>query len=178
MQAADAAQAKSMPEDAKEAPAAPVFQKAEVRKDFRDAVFWAAHLKTDSDGKAKATITFPDSLTTWQLTALGVTKKSAVGEVLFTLLAVAFPVALIVLGAQRRGRLGGLTWPLAGLLLILEAGAVAMLALRGQILTAPWVGGLPLATAVQVYGLFLLPQLLVDFAYARTFDSFSPSTRT
>ena len=98
---------------------------------------------------------------------------TAAGEVLFAVLAAAFPVALIVLGAQRRGRLGGLLWPLVTLLSILESCVVAMLALRGQVLAAPWIGGLPLAPAVQVYGIFLLPLLLVSFAYATTFESFS-----
>jgi len=32
--------------------------------------------------------------------------------------------------------------------------------------------GLPLATAVQLYGLFLAPLFLVAFAYALTFDRF------
>ncbi len=94
------------------------------------------------------------------------------GEVLFALLAAAFPVALIALGAERRGSIGPLLWPLAALLLILEAAVVAMLVLRGSILTAPWLGGLPLATAVQLYGLFLLPLALVSFAYALTFEHF------
>ncbi len=98
---------------------------------------------------------------------------TAAGEALFAVLAAAFPVGLIVLGAQRRGRLGRLLWPLIALLSILEACVVVMLALRGRILDAPWLGGLPLATAVQVYGLFLLPLLLVSFAYAWTFESFS-----
>ena len=92
------------------------------------------------------------------------------GEVLFALLGMAFPVALIVLGAHRRGRLGPLRWPLGALVLILEGCVAAMLALRGHILDAPWLGGLPLATAVQVYGLFLSPLLLVSLAYAWTFD--------
>ena len=99
--------------------------------------------------------------------------ESAAGEVLFAVLAMAFPVALIVLGAQRRGRLDGLLWPLAALLLILEACVGAMLALRGQVLVAPWLLGLPLAAAVQVYGLFFLPLLLVSVAYARTFETFT-----
>ncbi len=94
------------------------------------------------------------------------------GEVIFTLLAAAFPVALSALGAQRHGSLGPLLWPLAALLLILEAGMVAMLVLRGSILTAPWLGGLPLAMAVQVYGLFLLPLALVSLAYAWSFERF------
>ncbi len=97
---------------------------------------------------------------------------TAAGEVLFAVSAVAFPVALIVLGAHRRGSLGPLLWPLVALVVVLEGCVVAMLAFRGQILDAPWLGGLPLATAVQVYGLFLLPLLLVALAYAWTFESF------
>ncbi len=50
---------------------------------------------------------------------------------------------------------------------------IAMLVLRGSVLTAPWFGGLPLAAAVQFYGLFLLPLGLVAFAYAWTFERFS-----
>jgi hypothetical protein len=94
------------------------------------------------------------------------------GEVAFALLAVAFPVALIVLGVERAGSVGPLRWPLAALLSILVADVVAMLALAGSVETAPWVGGLPLATAVMFYGLFLLPQALVCLAYAWTFERF------
>ena len=95
-----------------------------------------------------------------------------VAEVLFGLLSVLFPVALIALGAQRGGSLGPLLWPLAALAAILAGCVAAMLLLRGRILDAPWLGGLPLATAVQVYGVFLLPLGLVSFAYAWTFDRF------
>lgn len=95
------------------------------------------------------------------------------GDVAFTLLAGAFPVALIALGAQRGGSVGPLRWPLIVLLLILEIGFVALLALRGSILTAPWLGGLPLATAVQFYGVFLLPLAVVPLAYAASFERFS-----
>ena len=93
-------------------------------------------------------------------------------EVIFALSAAAFPVALIALGAQRQGRLGPLSWPLAMLAVTLLACIGAMLWLRGQIFAAPWVGGLPLATAVQVYGLFLAPLALVSLAYAWTFERF------
>ncbi len=93
------------------------------------------------------------------------------GEWAFALLGAAFPVALITLGVQRRGSLGSLIWPLAALLAILEGCFVAMLLLRGSVLTAPWLGGLPLATAIQFYGLFLLPLLLVSFVYAWTFEA-------
>lgn len=61
--------------------AAGEFQPAEIRKDFRDTVFWAAHLVTGSDGRAKAKIRFPDSLTTWRLTAVAADPSTAVGEV-------------------------------------------------------------------------------------------------
>lgn len=97
---------------------------------------------------------------------------SALGEVLFALLATAFPIALIALGASREGRLGPLGWPLLALLLLLEGCVVALLALRGSVPTAPWFGGLPLATAIQVYGLFLAPLFFVSLLYALTFDRF------
>jgi len=98
--------------------------------------------------------------------------RSAAGEVLFSLLAVIFPVALIVLGAQKGGRLGPLFVPLAVVLLELVAGVVAMLALRGRVLDGPWLWGLPLATAIQVYGLFLLPLLVVALSYALSFERY------
>ncbi|MEE8524476.1 MAG: hypothetical protein V3T72_11135 [Thermoanaerobaculia bacterium] len=95
------------------------------------------------------------------------------GEIVFSLLAVAFPVALIALGASgRRRQLGPLVGGLAVLALLLEGFVVVMLVLRGQVLDGPWVGGLPLATAVQVYGLFLTPLLLVSLLYALTFERF------
>jgi uncharacterized protein YfaS (alpha-2-macroglobulin family) len=53
----------------------------EVRSDFPDTVYWAAHLTTGSDGKAKAAVKFPDSLTTWRLTAIAADPKTSVGEI-------------------------------------------------------------------------------------------------
>lgn len=89
---------------------------------------------------------------------------------LFALLAAAFPVALMALGALRRDRLG----PLAGVFLalfgILAAGLAALLALAGEGADAPRLGGLPPAAAIQIYGLALLPLALVSLAYALTFD--------
>lgn len=95
------------------------------------------------------------------------------GPILFAVLAVAFPVGLIVLGASRAGRLGRLAGPVAGLLVILEGCLLGMLALAGRVLDAPWVGGLPLAAALQLYGMWLGPLVLVALAYALTFESFS-----
>lgn len=96
-----------------------------------------------------------------------------VGEIVFALLATAFPVALIALGAARRGRLGPLRLPLLVLTLILEGSVVAMLAVRGRVLELPWVAGLPLAAAIQLYGMWLAPLALVALAYALTFDGFT-----
>ena len=92
------------------------------------------------------------------------------GEVAFTLIAAAFPVALIALGVARGGSLGPLGWPLLALLTILVVDLVAILALRGSVETAPWLGGLPLPAAIMFYGLFLLPQILVCVAYVSTFE--------
>lgn len=95
------------------------------------------------------------------------------GEVVFALLVVAFPLALIALGATRRGRLGPLRLPLVALGLILEGSLVALLLLRGRVEELPWVGGLPLVAAIQVYCMALLPLGLVVLAYALTFESFT-----
>lgn len=42
-----------------------------VRKYFPDTAFWAADLTTDSQGRAEASVPFPDSLTTWRATVRG-----------------------------------------------------------------------------------------------------------
>jgi hypothetical protein len=93
-------------------------------------------------------------------------------ETVFAALVMAYPVALIALAVARQGRLGPLGLPLVGLLILLEGCAVGMLLLRGRVLDGPWLGGLPLAAAIQLYGLFLAPLLLVALAYALTFDRF------
>ena len=91
---------------------------------------------------------------------------------IFALLVMGYPVALIVVAVGRRGTLGPLGVPLLFLLIFLEACAIGMLALRGQVVDGPWFGGLPGAAAIQLYGLFLTPLLLVTLAYALTFDKF------
>lgn len=92
------------------------------------------------------------------------------GEMLFAALSVLFPVALMALGAQRRGTTGPTTLPLlllGGLLLVVVVG---LFAFRGRIEDGPWWGGLPAAAALQIYGLFVLPFLVSSLGYARTFD--------
>jgi hypothetical protein len=95
-----------------------------------------------------------------------------VAEYLFTTLVMAYPVALIALAVARRGRLGPLAVPLVSLLVILEACGLGMLVLRGRVADGPWIGGLPAAAAVQLYGLGLVPLLLVTLVYALTFDRY------
>jgi hypothetical protein len=94
-------------------------------------------------------------------------------EVLFSLLVVLFPVVLMVVGAARGGRLGPTGAPLWCLALLLVGCGLGMLLLRGHAADGPWLGGLPLAAALQIYGLWLAPLGLVALAYALTFESFA-----
>jgi len=96
----------------------------------------------------------------------------AFAESLFAGLVMGYPVALIVVAVARNGRLGPLAVPMLTLLVFLEACTAGMLLLRGRVLDAPWLGGLPLAAAIQLYGLWLAPLLLVALVYALTFDRF------
>jgi len=91
---------------------------------------------------------------------------------LFAVLVMGYPVALIVVAVGRRTSLGPLGLPLLALFLFLEACVIGMLAFRGRVLDGPWFGGLPIAAAIQLYGLFLTPLLLVALVYALTFDRF------
>ncbi|TVQ81785.1 MAG: alpha-2-macroglobulin, partial [Micavibrio sp.] len=52
-----------------------------VRDDFRSTVIWQPSVKTGADGKARVKVTFPDSLTTWRMTARTVTQTTRVGNV-------------------------------------------------------------------------------------------------
>ncbi len=51
-----------------------------TRKYFPDTAFWAPTLVTDSAGKARVTLTVPDTLTTWRATAKAQTLSTAVGQ--------------------------------------------------------------------------------------------------
>jgi hypothetical protein len=51
-----------------------------VRKAFPDTAFWAAEVTTGADGRARARVDFPDSLTTWRATARGSTPETKVGS--------------------------------------------------------------------------------------------------
>jgi hypothetical protein len=80
---------------------------------------------------------------------------------------VVLPLALMVLGAARRGRLGRLWLPLVAMALVFAAGWWAILALPHG---GPDILGLPLATALMIFVLIPLPLAVTGLAYALTFD--------
>ena len=94
------------------------------------------------------------------------------GAIGFVVLAAAFPFALMVLGATRRGRLGPAAAPIALALVIIELSLLGMLAFRGRVVDGPWLGGLPLAAALQIYCVFLLPLAVIALGFALTFRRF------
>ncbi len=50
-----------------------------IRRDFSDAAFWNAHVRTDAKGKASVEFKLPDSLTNWRVVVTAVTKDLQVG---------------------------------------------------------------------------------------------------
>ncbi len=51
-----------------------------VRQDFKDTALWAAQVQTDASGVASVELKLPDNLTTWRVTAKGITRGSSAGE--------------------------------------------------------------------------------------------------
>ena len=81
-------------------------------------------------------------------------------------------VATLALGAMRRDRgLGKLAWPFVIVTLLLGAGFAAVFALPGDLGVAePLLLGLPRRAAIVLYGIGLLPTLVLPVAYALTFE--------
>lgn len=52
----------------------------EIRREFPDTAYWNAALRTGADGTAVFSVRLPDNLTTWRITAKGVTSDTRVGE--------------------------------------------------------------------------------------------------
>ncbi len=50
------------------------------RSDFPDTLIWIPRIVVDKDGKARVTVTMPDSLTTWRFTTKAVTQETEIGE--------------------------------------------------------------------------------------------------
>ena len=100
------------------------------------------------------------------LAALAAFLGSPLGPWLAAFGGATFPVALIALGAVRRGRLESLALPLALLWLLLAGGLAAILALPAG---GPDVAGLPLATALMIFVLVPVPLLGLGLLYALSF---------
>ena len=79
-------------------------------------------------------------------------------------------VAVMVLGAARDGRVGRLALPFAFSGAVLAAGFALALALpASEAAGAPLYGGLPLRAAIVIYGIGILPIVVLPIAYALTF---------
>jgi len=50
------------------------------RKEFKDTILWIPSLRTDKEGLANFKINFPDNITKWRITAVGVTNDTKVGK--------------------------------------------------------------------------------------------------
>jgi hypothetical protein len=83
----------------------------------------------------------------------------------------AMMVAAMTLGATRHGRLGRLVLPFAFVFLVVAGGFMLVLLLPAADPAASefWFG-LPPRAAIVLYGIGLLPLLVVPLAYALTFD--------
>lgn len=62
------------------------FKEAEVRSDFRDAIYWSPYTTTDADGYATVDINYPDNLTTWRITSRVITEDTKVGQMTSTVI--------------------------------------------------------------------------------------------
>ncbi|HBY94011.1 MAG TPA: hypothetical protein DEP84_08625 [Chloroflexi bacterium] len=55
-----------------------MFGPAEIRQEFPETALWEPTLVTDEQGKAEVSVTLPDNLTTWTMTARGVTGANTI----------------------------------------------------------------------------------------------------
>lgn len=89
-------------------------------------------------------------------------------EALFGVVASVFPVVLIAVGGARGARPNrAFIGLLFALVCVITGSVVWMLFLRGSVETG---GDWPLAAAVLLLGLWLMPLLIVGFGYAALFD--------
>ncbi len=58
----------------------------DVRSDFRDAIFWSPFEKTDDDGNAVVSVSYPDNLTEWRITSRVITEDTKVGQMTATVI--------------------------------------------------------------------------------------------
>ena len=61
------------------------FKESEAeRKEFKDTALWISSLKTDDKGEASFSIDFPDNITKWRVTAVGITPDTKVGRATYS----------------------------------------------------------------------------------------------
>lgn len=58
----------------------PGYIEPKLRTAFKDMIAWSPSLRTDAEGYARLGVRFPDNLTTWRVTARGITEATEVGE--------------------------------------------------------------------------------------------------
>ena len=89
------------------------------------------------------------------------------------LMAIAIPgllAALMIMGAERGGRIGKLGLPIAAVFVIVAGGFALALALPAETAQTRLLLGLPVRAAVIMYGVGLLPLFILPLTYALTFE--------
>lgn len=56
-----------------------MFIQPNVRRNFKDMMFWTPAIRTDDDGRARVNVNFPDNLTTWRINVRAVGAGTTVG---------------------------------------------------------------------------------------------------
>ena len=62
------------------------YKEADVRSDFRDAIFWSPYSMTDAYGYAVVSVKYPDNLTSWRITSRVITEDTKVGQITSTVI--------------------------------------------------------------------------------------------
>lgn len=56
-----------------------MFMQPNIRRNFKDMMFWMPSIRTDDDGRAQVSVNFPDNLTTWRINVRAVGAGTRVG---------------------------------------------------------------------------------------------------
>ncbi|MGH2575868.1 MAG: alpha-2-macroglobulin family protein, partial [Ignavibacteria bacterium] len=62
------------------------FVEADLRSDFKDAIYWSPSVETDANGYVAVKVKFPDNLTTWRITSRVITGDTKVGQMVNTVI--------------------------------------------------------------------------------------------
>ena len=102
------------------------------------------------------------------LVLTGLLTSAPAAEGLLVVGAFGTPAFLMMLGATQRAGVGPVAGVLVALLLLLVGSGLTMLFLRDA--AEPWVLGLPIGAALQLYAACALPLLFMPVAYAVVFE--------